>query len=128
MPSIISPDDFHSWNSNLGSSGLTAQVNSKHSQLAVVNYEAPRLLVATLIDQLLVFTHRSDARSWPIRSPRSTWPIKTPEYSLRLSGQTRIVVTQPGATKPREEGCTCSIHFPVSLICVLRPRLSNLGD
>ncbi len=52
MPSIISPDDFHSWNSNLGSSGLTA--GSKHSQLAVVNYEAPRLLVATLIDQLLV--------------------------------------------------------------------------
>ncbi len=54
-------------------------------------------------------------------------PIKTPERPSRLSGQTRILFTQPCVTTQFkrisrtivQKAVLFQLHFPVSLICIL---------
>ncbi len=76
---------------------------------------------------IFVLTSLANTRAGQSKRCVPPTPIRTPEWSSRLSGQRRILFTQPRGTTEHERQLVISfrgLYFPK---CICPPRLSIVG-
>ncbi len=80
---------------------------------------------------ILVLTSLANTRAGQSECRYPPAPIRTPEWTSRLSGQRRILFTQPcGTPKPRnivQKAVFSLMHFPASFICLWPSCHFDLG-